>query len=208
MTRIFLIDDHSFLNKGIEAVFIERDFGIKVVGTSTSGEDALKQIKTLEVDVVLLDINMPEMDGITACKLIKKQFPKIKIIAFTGELDPNKLLKMWKQGVDGILSKTCGPDDLASTVETVLLGLKVSGKGVPTFLDRIEADIGHIPKLTKTELEVLKLLGTGLSRKEVAEEMYRSQDSVNFHIKNMYKKFKTDRVHRILEEARKARFIK
>lgn len=208
MIRVFTIDDQSYLNKGVEATFAVRDFGINIVGSSTSGEEALKQLKLIDVDVILLDILMPGMDGITTCKLIKEQFPKLKVIAFTGELDPSKLWKIWDQGADGILSKLCSTNELASSIKRVMTGLKVTGEYVPLFIDRVEEDLGHIPRLTETELKVLKLLGSGLSRKEVADELFRSRYSIDFHIKNMYKKFKTDRVHRVLEEARKARFIK
>jgi len=208
MINLFLIDDHSYLNQGIVAVFNEQDYGINVVGSATSGEEALKQLRGLDVDLVLLDIIMPEMDGIVCCQLIKKRFPEIKIIAFTGELDPNILLKIWLQGVEGILIKTCGTDELAASIKRVSKGFKIIGNGVPSFLDNCESDIGNAPKLTKTEVEVLKLLGSGLTRKETAEHMNRSMYAVEFHCKNMFKKFNTNRIHTILAEARKARIIK
>ena len=208
MIDIFIIDDHLHLNKGIEVAFAEEDYGINVVGFSTSSKEGLQQLERIEVDVVILDIVMPEMDGIMACKLIKEQFPEIKVIAFTGELDPNKLLSIWREQVDGILNKVCGTEALAKAIKRVMLGMRIKGKGVPSFLENIESDTGHIPRLTKTEQVVLEYLGTGLTRKEVAEEMNRSMYSVEFHIKNMYKKFNTNRLHLLLAEARKARFIK
>ncbi len=208
MIDLFLIDDHDYLNQGITVAFDNQDYKINVVGSSTSGEDALEQLKQIDVDVVLLDIVMPEMNGITCCKLIKEQFPGIKIIAFTGELDPKLLLKMWLQNVDAILVKTCGTDELASIIKSVCKGKREIGKGVPYFFDYVGNDFGDIPKLTPAELEVLKLLGLGLSRNEVAIELNRSKYTIEFHCKNLYIKFNTNRIHTVLAEARRARIIK
>jgi len=207
MINLFLIDDQSLFNEGIKAILREQNC-LNVLGSATCGEQALEQLKTLDVDVVLLDIIMPEMDGIVVCQLIKEKFPKIKVIAFTAELDPNTLLKIWLKDVDGILIKVCGMDELLATIKTVNKGFKIIGKGVPSFLENCESDVGNIPRLTSTEIKVLKLLGSGLTRKEAAEQMNRSMYAIEFHCKNLFKKFNTNRIHTILAEARKARIIK
>lgn len=208
MIHLFLVDDHSFLNKGVTAALTEQDYNIVVIGSATSGPDALEQLKVLDVDVILLDIIMPEMDGAVCCMQIKKQYPDIKVIAFTGELDPAILLKIWLQKADGILLKACGMDELVATIKSVMRGQKVIGNNVPEFLGYCESETGSVPKLTKTEVEVLKMLGSGRTRKKAAEEMNRSMYSVEFHCKNMFRKFNTNRIHTILAEARKARIIK
>jgi len=208
MINVFVIDDHLYLSKGIAEVLKEKNYGIKVVGYSTSARQALQRIEHLDVDVVILDIVMPEMDGIITCRLLKKQFPEIKVIAFTGELDSNKLLRMWQEDADGILNKVCGPEALVKAIKRVLIGMRIIGKEIPTFLVDIESDTGNTPNLTKTEFEVLKLLGTGIKRKDIADEMNRSMYSIDFHIRNMYKKFKTNRLHLLLIQARKQGLIK
>jgi len=209
MINLFLVDDHDFLNQGIKAVLIKHCNAIKVIGSATSGIDALKQLETLKVDIVLLDIVMPEMDGITCCSRIKNVFPEIKIIAFTGELNPEILIQIWLQKADGILLKTCGINELISTIKDVMSGQKIIGKHVPSFFELCEiSETKSTPKLTRTELEVLKLLATGLTRQQVADKMYRSKYTVEFHCKNLLKKFKTNRINSIIAEARKERIIK
>ncbi len=208
MIDLFLVDDHSYLNQGIKAAFKEQDYNINIVGSATSGIDALEQLKILDVDVVLLDIIMPEMDGIACCKRIKELSSEIKVIAFTGELNPEILLKIWLQKADGILLKTCGMDELAGAIKMVMKGQKVIGNNVPDFFNCLESNEREMPKLTKTELEVLKLLGTSLTRQEAADEMNRSVYTVESHCKNLFAKFNTNRIHTILAEARCARIIK
>lgn len=208
MINLYLVDDHSFLNQGITTAFEQQKSEINVVGSATSGMEAIEQLKTLDVDVVLLDIVMPEMDGIECCRQIKKLYPDIKVIAFTGELDPNKLLKIWLEKVDGILLKTCGMDELVRTIKNVMKNQKIIGDNVPSFFENCETETDSPPKLTKTEIEILKLLGSGLTRQEVADKMNRSMYSVEFHCKNLLSKFNGNRIHSILTEARKARIIK
>ena len=119
MTNLFIVDDHPYLINGIVAVFEKQDYKINVVGLATSGIDALEQLKTLVTDLVLLDIIMPEMDGIVCCRQIKELYPEIKVIAFTGELNPNVLLNIWLQEVDGILLKTCGIESATEILSIV-----------------------------------------------------------------------------------------
>lgn len=208
MINLFIIDDHKYLSKGIAAAFENQDYNIQVVGSATDCMSAIEQISTLEIDIILLDIIMPEMDGITCCKHLKELFPEIHVVAFTGELNPKVLIKVWLQKVDGIMLKTCGMDELASTIVSVMKGVKVIGDNVPGFFANCEPELSSGPKLTKTELDVLKLLGAGLSRKEAADEMNRSMYAIDFHCKNLFKKFNTNRIHAIIAEARKSRIIK
>ncbi len=207
MTNLFIVDDHPYLINGIVAVFEKQDYKINVVGAATSGIDALEQLKTLVVDVVLLDIIMPEMDGIACCQQIKELYPEIKVIAFTGELNPKVLLDIWLQKVDGMLLKTCGIDELVSAIKSVMRGNKIIGENVPGFFEYCEPETESRPRLTKTEVEVLKLLGSGLTRQEAADKTNRSLYAIEFHCKNLFKKFNTNRIHEVIAEARIARII-
>ena len=208
MINLFIVDDHPYLIDGIVAVFEKQDYKINVVGSATSGIDAHEQLKTLVVDVVLLDIIMPEMDGIVCCRQIKELYPEIKVIAFTGELNPNVLLDIWRQKVDSILIKTCGINELVTTIKSVMRGHKIIGENVSDFFEYCEPETESRPRLTKTEAEVLKLLGSGLTRQEAADKTNRSLYAIEFHCKNLFKKFNTNRIHTIIAEARKTRIIK
>lgn len=206
MIKTFIIDDQSYLIEGLTTILDENP-DINIVGSSTSGKQALTRLETTDVDVVILDILMPEMDGVECCRLIKEKFPDLKIIALTGEMSTGLLLKMWKQKPDGVLIKACGLDELVSSIISVYNGRKVIGQNVPPFFD-VENDAhNEIPKLTKTEIEVLKLLSEGITRQEAADKMNRSMYAVEFHCKNIIRKFNNNKIHSIIAKARKARLI-
>ena len=207
MTNLFLIDDHSFINDGIKAALQNYNHEYYVAGSATSGDEAIEKLKTLSIDVIILDIVMPEKDGITLCREIKGIYPHIKIIAFTGENDPSLLFKIWMEGSDAILIKDCGTEILANTISSVLRGTRVIGKNVPFFFEECEPDDSK-PKLTHSEIGVLKLLGTGLKRIEVAEELCVSKYTIDFHCKNINRKFNSNRINDVIREAKNARIIK
>lgn len=208
MINLFIVDDHFYLIQGLTAVLEHKEYEINIVGSATSGNEALTKLKLLEVDIVLLDIIMPEMDGIECCKQIKEKFPDIKVIALTGELNPDVLVNIWLEKVDGILTKTGGVDELISTIKSVMKGQRVIGEDVPYFFEYCVPKTEPVPKLTKTEREVLNLLGSGLTRQEAADKINRTKYSIEFHCKNLFRKFNTNRIHSIISEARKARLIK
>ncbi len=207
MINLLLVDDRSNLNQRITTAFKHKDYNVNIVGSVTSGRDAIEQLSLFNVDVVLLDIIVPEMDGISCCQEIKELYPATKVITFIGELNPDLLLKIWAQKVDGILLKTCGTDELATTLTSIMKGNKIIDKNIPDFFDRSNTPKKLIPRLTKTEIEVLKLLGSGLLRKEVADRMNKSTYTVDFHCKNLLKKFNTNKMPVLLVEARKRRII-
>jgi DNA-binding NarL/FixJ family response regulator len=207
MINLFLIDDHAFFIKGVSETLRQEDTNIRIVGSATSCKEALEQINVLDVDVVLLDILMPLMNGIDCCRLIKEQHPEIKVIGLTGEVDPKLLLEMWRNKANAILLKSCGLDELISTIKGVMNSKTIFGKDVPNFLIYSDTSSDNVPRLTKKELEVLKLLATGISRREVADEMKATMYAVEFHCKNIFKKFNSNSINIIIAEAKRVRII-
>lgn len=207
MIKLFLVDDHAFFINGVSEALKQANTGIQIVGSSFSCQDALKQISVLEVDVVLLDILMPEMNGIDCCRHVKEQHPNIKVIGLTGEVDPKVLFNMWRSNANAILLKSCGLEELISTIEGVMKNKIVFGKDVPNFFTYSDTTSNEPPRLTQKELEVLKLLGTGYSRKEVANIMNATMYSVEFHCKNIFRKFNSNSINVIIAEAKRTRII-
>ena len=187
--------------------FVQANTSIRVVGTANSCSDALRLLQNLEVDVLLLDILMPEMNGIECCRRVKMDFPGIKVIGLTGEVDPVLMMELWRQSADAILLKSDGLDEVISAIESVMKNKKVFSKNVPNFMVYIDQQPDGVPRLTPRELEVLQLLGTGLARKEVAQELNLSMYSVGFHCKNLIRKFNGDKIHVVIAEAKKNRII-
>jgi len=207
MINIFLVDDHKFFIDGVSDSIRHSDSDINIVGSSTSCIQALEMFGELDVDVVLLDILMPEMNGIDCCRKIKQQNPDIKVIGLTGEVEAKLLFEMWRRNANAILLKSCGLDELLATIKGVMNNRTIFGDDVPNFFTYDATPTNEIPRLTKKELEILKLLATGLSRKEVANISNATMYSVDFHCKNIFKKFNSNSIKIILDEARKARII-
>jgi DNA-binding NarL/FixJ family response regulator len=207
MINVFIIDDHDFFIQGVSMALTQADDDVHVAGSANSCREALLQICELDVDVVLLDILMPEMNGIECCKRIKNDFPQIKVIGLTGEVDPKLMMELWRQSADAILLKSDGLEDLTAAIKNVMKNRQIFTKDVPQFMVHTDEKLEVPPRLTHREYEVLQLLGTGLSRKEVANELNLSQYSVDFHCKNIFKKFNDNKIHTIIAEAKKARII-
>lgn len=206
--NIYIIDDHEYFAKGVIASFLDSNEKMFVKGFSKNGFSCLNQLSQLEIDVVLLDILMPEFDGISCCREIKQLYPRIKVIALTSVTDSKLLLKIWLEKVDGILSKSCSFEELIRSIRVVHANRKVIGSGFLCFFEELEEENGSTPKLTKAEIKVLTLLSCGFSRKEVAEQINRTPKLVDFHCLNIFKKFKSNKINEIIAEAKRLSIVK
>ncbi len=207
MIYLYLIDDHPLFINGVKAV-LETDTDLAVIGSANSCKEGLETMNTEQVDIILLDLLMPELNGVACARTLKRLFPDIKIIALTGELDENLLHDAWLSGMDAILLKYCGREELIETIKTVSHGNKIIGKNVPYFFSLEKNNDPKIPQLTRREEDVLKLLALELSRREVAERLSITIDSVNFHCRNLFRKFNKTKIQGLLNEARKLSIIR
>jgi DNA-binding NarL/FixJ family response regulator len=206
MTNIFVIDDHPLLINGIVAAFKDKQDKIKIVGTAVSAAEALEKLKRSSAKVILLDLLMPGMSGAELCTVIKRDYPGIKIIAYTGETDKALLYSAWVNGADAILSKYCGKQEITETIASVLDGNKIIGKAIP----RLSAQAAVTPSgskvyLTKMEQRVLSTLSVVMERKKAAKQLGTSRNAIDFHCNNIFKKFgkiKTNRSPRRSEESK------
>jgi len=208
MINIFVIDDHPVLIEGVKSVFDSTEDKIKVVGFAYSAKEALSKLKRSSAKVILLDLRMPEFNGVELCGILKKEFPDKKIIAFTGETDTAMLFNVWMNKVDAILMKGCNKQELVTTIHAVLAGERKVGSDVPNFFVQIESDKNeNKPRLTRRELQVLNALAKGYKRTEVGEMLDISKVAVDFHCKNLFKKFNKTRLLEVISEARNANII-
>lgn len=208
MIYVFIIDDHPMFIDGVKSAFHQDVDKVEFVGEANLCTDALEPLKESGADVLLLDLNMPEVNGVECCKQIKKILPDIKVVFLTGETDAPLLFDAWMSGASAIVLKYCGKQELLQTMRRVLDGERIIGQNVPFFFDQIEGvKDDKKPTLTLREEEVLKLLATGLTRNEVADQLNITSAAVNFHCKNLFKKFNKNRIHSLLAEARKLKVI-
>lgn len=206
MMNLFIVDDEPVIENGLPSIIEKEDNEIKVVGTAPNGAEAISKISTLNVDLVLLDMKMPEMDGVECLRLLKQQYPDLKVVAFTGNTVPRIFKEITDLGIDGIIEKTTDIPILINKLKRIYkYNIKIISTDLPRFYDYSEEL--EAPRLTRMETKVLSLLGQGYIRKEVADILNKSKDAIDAHVKNMHKKYKSGQLHEIIEKAKKARYI-
>jgi len=208
MVNVFIVDDHPMLIDGVKSVFAKNKDEIKIVGTATSAVNAMKKLKQSNANVVLLDLVMPGMSGVELCAWISNNLVELKIIAFTAETNKALLLNALKNGANAILLKHCGKQEIVDTIYSVLKGNKIFGTGVPD----LRADSGLISSgkkvsLTPREHQVLSKMAVLGSRSQVAEALCMKKNSLDFHCKNILKKFNEHNMITVVKEAREANLI-
>ncbi len=198
--RIIIADDHHLFILGLKTILNEAEGrNFRIVGTAHTGESLLELLKTVPAELLLLDLNMPEGNGLDMLNIIKEQFPALKIIALT-MYDDHKIVKStFKSGVDGYILKNVGIPELIKGIDEVLDGKTYLGKGVSLngMMDSPEKkqEQDHFEdrfikkfNLTKREIEILRLITQALSNKQIAKELYISDQTVSVHRKNIMRK--------------------
>lgn len=192
--RVVIADDHQLIREGIRQI-LELEDNIVVVGQACNGEEAFSMAEELEPDIILLDINMPKLNGIETLKRIKDMGIKTKIIILTIHEDREYILKTLKLGADGYMLKDLSADSLIKGIQNVAKGQKYIQSSVANLVKEFsnyeeysDANINKIKSLTKREYEVLILIAEGLNNKDIAENLYISEKTVKNHISNIFKK--------------------
>ncbi len=202
--KVAIVDDHALIREGIKKL-LELEASFDIVALAGNGHEALEVIQATRPDVVLLDINMPNMNGIDCLKKIKSQFPEIKVIMLTIHEDAEYLIETINIGAEGYVLKDADVSSLIKAIQKVVQGEvyihpTLSGILVREYKrkDRNMADvIGN--NLTKREYEVIKLISKGFNNKEIAVELFISEKTVKNHVSNIFKKIKvTDRTQAAL----------
>lgn len=182
MIRIAIAEDHQSIIDGIK-LLLEYHDNLCIVGTANDGETLLEIVKKKEPDVVLTDIRMPKMDGITAARHIKKNFPKIKIIAFT-MFDQNEAVhQMLEAGASGYILKNSALDVVHRAILTVAQGQNYYDAKLNISNSTNKSDNKKL--LTKRQNEILKLIGEGNTSREIADKLFIGVQTVDTHRKNM-----------------------
>ena len=189
--KIIIADDHSMVREGLKQL-LELDGDIRVIGEAGDGEDCLKILQKNMPQILLLDIDMPNMNGLEVLKRIKKDKMDLKVIILTVHNEIEYLLKAVEIGIDGYILKDSDSAELREAIFTVLSGESYIQ---PSMLPMLESKIiqrnndqAKIDLLTRRELEVLKLLSIGLYNKEIGEKLEISERTVKNHISSIFRK--------------------
>lgn len=194
MINVLLVDDHSMIREGIKQL-LELDGDIKVVGEAGNGETCLRMISSLQPDVVLLDINMPEMNGLEVLEKLREKGSKQKVLILTIHNEVEYLMKAIEIGVSGYLLKDSESSILKKAIYAVNSGESyIDAKMTPllkeqNYLKEVQREARAKEKLLSTrEIEVLCALAEGLYNKEIASKLQISEKTVKNHVSNIFKK--------------------
>ena len=192
MIRIFLVDDHQMIVDGIASI-LEDEPDIKVIGTAADGREAVEKIEIDLPDIVLLDINMPEMDGIQVVKKLQESGNKAKILILTMHNNVRFTKELSALGVQGCILKNTGKKELLNAIKLVYKGEQYYGKAVTDSLITSKNNTSEALKkvrLTKREIEIVKLIANSMTTNEIANHLSISTLTVETHRKNIVSKTK------------------
>jgi DNA-binding NarL/FixJ family response regulator len=194
--RVLVADDHALFRRGLEMV-LSQEPDIEFVGEAGDGFEAAEKAADLLPDVVLLDVRMPRCSGLEACQAIKEVAPSAKIIMLTMSDEEADLYEAIKAGATGYLLKEISIDEVASGIRAVaegqsLISPAMASKLLTEFASMIKKDDERqqvpAPRLTERELQVLKLVARGMNNRDIAKELFISENTVKNHVRNILEK--------------------
>ena len=192
---VVLVDDHSLLRNGLAGLI--KSFGdYNILFEADNGRDFINRLKPKSLpQIVLMDINMPEMDGYEACLWLKKNHPTIKVLALSMYDNEDAVIRMFKAGAKGYILKDCDPSEFKSALDAVVskgfyYSEMVTGKLIHTInsLDEDDTEVKNVIQLNEREIVFLKLICTELTYKEIAEKMFLSPRTVDGYRDDLFKK--------------------
>ncbi len=182
--KVLIADDHRLMVEGIRKA-LEPAEDIEIVGEALSGSQVLPLVRRPNPDVVLLDMRMPQTDGLTCLDQIKKHCPKAKVIILSVYGDQEHIQAAFKHGASGYIVKSVNPLDLPSAIRQAVEGSVFHALGFP---DMDEDSVGKAAGLTERELSILKAVARGLSNAAIGKELWVTEQTVKFHLTNIYRK--------------------
>jgi len=179
---VLVVDDHAVVRDGLRA-FLELQDGIEVAGEAADGAEALLSAESLRPDVVLMDLVMPNVDGLSAMRDLRERVPRARVIVLTSFLDDDKLMPALRAGAAGYVLKNAAPAEVARAVRAAHAGEALLDPVVAArLLETLSTDGDPIDSLTPREREVLELIGRGYPNKRIARELAVSEKTVKTHV--------------------------
>jgi DNA-binding NarL/FixJ family response regulator len=206
LTRVLIADDDNLMRAGLVEL-LSADSSIDIVGKASTGREAVERTRRLDPDVVLMDVRMPDLDGIDATRQLTRTAPRTRVLILTTFEQDDYIFGALRAGASGFLLKRTRPEDLIAAVHTVAAGDSLLSPSVTRrVIDRVAqqptpdlADRAKVHELTPREREVLTLIARGLSNGEIAAELVVEESTVKTHVRRILRKLRLrDRVHAVI----------
>ncbi|WAC11781.1 response regulator [Dyadobacter pollutisoli] len=196
--RILIVDDHPLVLEGLKSLLSDSE-GITMAGTASNAIDAIAFLKSNEVDIAFLDINLPDISGIELCKKVKEQFPDVKTLALSTFSERAYVSRMIQNGASGYLIKSSSKEEILEAIQQVQAG----GYFMNVNFDQSASSPTPktVPFLTRREKEVLLLIAEGLTNPQIADQLFISVTTVNSHRQNLLMKFEVSNTASLIKLA-------
>lgn len=189
---LYIADDHAIVVEGLTEILKCRPH-LKIIGTAGNGEELVTLMQNRRADIVVLDINMPKMNGLQCTEWIKKNCPATKVIILTMFPEKSYIDQLIKVGADGCLLKSRGSRDLLEAIERVMS----SRSYFDTINDFLEPDEHPVYNLSEREVEIVRLIVDGLTSMEIANKLFLSEHTVKTHRKNIFRKLSINSISQL-----------
>ncbi|ANH80787.1 DNA-binding response regulator [Niabella ginsenosidivorans] len=203
---IAIVDDHPIVIEGLKNLLASEKYFMII--SFTTGRELQAYLKSGIADVILLDIVLPDINGLELCKDIKKKRPETVILAISNQTERSMIVQMLQNGASGYLLKNASADELLDCIERGMKGEPALCNGARAIMSRPSPnDWEGIPSLTKREKEILKLIADGFSSTDIADKLFLSQLTVETHRKNIIQKFQTNNMFSVIKLAMEHKMI-
>ena len=200
MIKVFIVDDHAVVIEGIYSL-LQNEKGIEMAGYAHNAHNCLQFFASNTADIVLMDISLPDTNGVDLCKLVKKKYPGVMVLALSTFQQGTYIRKMMENGASGYLLKNAGRQEIITAIKTVYAGQTYlsfeAGKTLSTDADKKSS----LPALTKREKEILLYITEGFTNVQIAERLFISIDTVETHRKNLYVKLNVKNTATLIKKA-------
>ena len=205
--KIVIIDDHPMVIAGI-SMFLDQSDKFNVIASFTNGSEVIAFAKSNEIDLILLDVFMPEINGIDLCKLIKNDFPDITILGMRSQSERSLVMQFIQNGASGYLLKNATKDEFFNCIEKAIEGEIVFSNEVKKIISKPESsDLKTLPTLTRREKEILILVSNGKNSQDIADMLFLSFLTVQTHRRNIMTKLNAKNTAELLNIAKSNRLI-
>ena len=189
MIRIYIVDDHAVVIEGIYSL-LQNEKKFEIAGFANNADNCLRYFENQSADVILMDISLPDMNGVDLCRIIKQKYPGIMILALSSFNQGTYVRKMIESGASGYLLKNAGKQEIIDAIKIVSAGKTYLAFDASQALKSAVMQQNAMPPLTKREKEILKQIAEGLTNNQISEKLFISTDTVDSHRKNLHTKLK------------------